>query len=341
MNTTYLKPSSTRLLSLFLVLIFIFTLGISAGAEGTSDSEVYLGGFPFGLKMDTEGVFIAEISEVDSTIGRVSPAKDADLRRGDVILSVNGKSVDTVDDTARFISDSNGKRLTLEIKRDGKKLTKNLIPVLTKDKTGYKSGLWIKDETAGIGTVTYVEADGESFGGLGHGICDRTTLELLPLKSGTVHSANIDSIEKGTKERPGELKGTLESEPSGELLKNTEAGVFGRFYEKASGLQKISLGGKDEVKVGKCTVYTCLGGQKAIPLEAEITRIVDKTSDTKNFFVRITNKNALEKAGGIVQGMSGSPIVQNGKLVGAVTHVLMRDQQEGYGIFIENMLKAK
>lgn len=299
MQTTNLKPSSTRLLSLFLTLVFIFTFGISAAAE----AEVYLGGFPFGLKMDTEGVFIAEISEVDSTIGRVSPAKDADLRRGDVILSVNGKSVDTVDETARLISDSNGKRLTLEIKRDGKKLTKNLIPVLTKDKTGYKSGLWIKDETAGIGTVTYVEKDGSSFGGLGHGICDRTTLELLPLKSGTVHSANIDSIEKGTKERPGELKGTLESEPSGELLKNTEAGVFGKLYKEMDGLKKIKLGGRDEVKVGKCTVYTCLGAQKSVPIEAEITRIVDKTSGTKNFLVRITDKTALEKAGGIVQGM--------------------------------------
>ncbi len=327
------KYISSRFICLILALLTVFPL--SAVASG----EVYLGGFPFGLKMDTEGVFVADVTDFDSTLGRVSPARDADVKAGDVIISVNGEKTDSVEEVSRLISDSNGKRLTLEIKRGSETFTRNLVPVLTRDKSGYKSGMWIKDETAGIGTVTYIADDKSSFGGLGHGICDRTTLELLPLKEGTVHRAVINSVTKGNSDLPGELRGSVEEGASGTLLKNTEMGVFGKFNSLTRDLIKINIADKDEITTGKCTIYTCLDGEKPEGFEGEIVKILDKNAKTKNFIVKLTDKKALEKAGGIVQGMSGSPIVQNGKLVGAVTHVLMRDQKMGYGIFIENMLK--
>ena len=336
MLTPKQKTSLTRLFSLIFVLVSVFAL--FGRAEGFSGKEVYLGGFPFGLKIDAEGVIVTEVSDFDSTLGRVSPAKDADIRAGDTILSVNGERVDTVEEMSDIISTSKGKRLTLEIKRNREKLTKNLIPVLTQDKKGYKSGLVIKDDTAGIGTVTFVDSDRLSFGGLGHGICERNTTEVLPLKTGTVHSAKIIDVVRGTDEKPGELRGIIDENPSGILSMNTEVGVFGKFYNEPEALVKIKSASKSEVVAGSCTVYTTLDGASVTSLDAEITKILDKDSDTKNFIVRLTDKNALEKSGGIVQGMSGSPIVQNGRLIGAVTHVLMRDQREGYGIFIENML---
>ena len=332
------KTRNKHLLRLFSLVFALLIFTLTVNAKSWSGEEVYLGGYPFGLRIDTDGVFVVDVSEVDSTIGRVSPAKDADIRAGDVILTLNGKKVDTVEEVSDTISSSHGKRLTLEIKRNGSKITKNLIPVLTSDKSGYKSGLWIKDDTAGIGTVTYFLGDKESFGGLGHGICDRATLEVLPLREGTVHKANITSVQKGNSELPGELKGTFDPENSGQLLKNTEKGVFGKFDNAFESLTKIQVGNKLDVKTGECTVYSTLSGTTPVAISAQISRIIDKNSSTKNFLIKITDKKVLEKTGGIVQGMSGSPIVQNGKLVGAVTHVLMHDQSYGYGIFIENML---
>lgn len=321
-----------------ITLFFVLVLSLSLVAF--ADGEVYIGGFPFGVKMTTNGVFVSATGEVDSAVGKVCPAKDAGVLEGDIITSINGEAVDSVDEVADMISNSKGKRLELEIDRDGKALTVNLIPVQTADGKNYKTGLFIKDSASGIGTVTFVQADRQSFGGLGHGITDRATLKLLPLGEGTVHNVEINDVVKGSAELPGELKGTLNSNVVGTLLKNTDMGVFGKLDKKIKELEKVEVATPGEIKEGKCTIYTCLEGQTATPLEAEIVKIVDKNSDTKNFIVTLTDKKGLEKAGGIVQGMSGSPVVQNGKLVGAVTHVLMRDQTSGFGIFIENMLEA-
>ncbi len=329
----------SRLLRLFSLVLLLFILTLSVSAKGWSGEEVYLGGYPFGLRIDTDGVFVVDVSEVDSTIGRVSPAKDADIRAGDVIISLNGKKTDTVKEVSDIINSSKGKRLTLEIKRNGSKITKNLIPVLLSDKSGYKSGLWIKDDTAGIGTVTYFLGDKQSFGGLGHGICERSTLEVLPLREGTVHKANITSIQKGNSDLPGELKGNFDTDSSGSLLKNTEKGVFGKFESAFESLTKIEVGKKSDLKTGECTIYSTLSGNTPTAIKGQITKIIDTDSETKNFLLKITDKQVIDNTGGIVQGMSGSPIVQNGKLIGAVTHVLMRDQSYGYGILIENMLK--
>ncbi len=319
-------------ITLFLILVLsLSTVALAAG-------EVYIGGFPFGVKMTTDGVFVSGIMEVDSTVGKVSPAKDAGILEGDVIIKLNGEQLDGVEEAADIISDSQGKRLKAEIKRGGKTLTVNLIPVQTLDKKEYKAGLLIKDSASGIGTVTFVNKDSQTFGGLGHGITDRTTMGLLPLGEGTVHNVEITDVVKGETDIPGELKGTLDPRASGKLLKNTEMGVFGKLAKSLKGLEEIEVADIGEIKEGECIIYTCLNGNTPCKLEGEIVKIVDRKSKTKNFIVALTDKEGLSKTGGIVQGMSGSPIVQNGKLVGAVTHVLMRDQASGYGIFIENML---
>ena len=322
-----------RLKGITLSALLLLALSVSVFAK-----DVYLGGFPFGVKMTTDGVYVSAIGDVESTVGKVCPARDAGIKEGDVILSIDGTDAESATDVADIIEDSDGKRLKTEIKRGEKCLTVNLIPVKDSETGGYKTGMYIKDSASGIGTVTFVDEDKQTFGGLGHGITDRMTAEVLPLKEGTVHSATVTDVVKGTKDMPGELKGVLDHRSSGKLLKNTEMGIFGKWKIKADLKDKIEVAKPGEIKKGECSIYTCLDGNTPCKLNARITEIVDKSSKTKNFTVNLTDKDALTKIGGIVQGMSGSPIIQNGKLVGAVTHVLMKDQTSGYGIFIENML---
>ncbi len=323
-----------KLKGITLLLILVLSLSTVVLAEG----EVYIGGFPFGVKMTTDGVFVSGITDVDSTVGKVSPAKDAGILEGDVIVKLNGEKLDGVEEASDIIANSQGKRLKAEIKRGDKTLTLNLIPVQTTEKKEYKTGMLIKDSASGIGTVTFINKDAQTFGGLGHGITDRATMELLPFGEGTVHNVEITDVVKGEADVPGELKGTLDSRCTGSLLKNTETGVFGKLAKKLKGLEEIEVADSGEIKEGDCIIYTCLDGHQPCKLKGEVAKIVDKKAKTKNFIVTLTDKDALAKTGGIVQGMSGSPIVQNGKLVGAVTHVLMKDQTSGYGIFIENMM---
>lgn len=318
-------------------LLLLCTAFLVLSATAFAKKEVYIGGFPFGIKMKTDGVYVSGVGEVESNVGKVSPAKTAGMREGDLIISMDGKKLTKADEVADIIGNSDGKMIETELKRGDRIIKTNLVPAKTKDGE-YKTGLFIKDSASGIGTVTFVTEDGKSFGGLGHGVTDRSTAGILPLGSGSVHNAEIVDVTKGEKDIPGELRGIIDHKKSGELFGNTEMGVFGKFDEKCEGLKKVEVASSGEIKKGKCTIYSCLKGKVPSELEGEIVEIVDKNAKTKNFIVRLTDKACLEKTGGIVQGMSGSPIVQNGKLVGAVTHVLMRDQTSGYGIFIENML---
>ncbi|MBE6650965.1 MAG: SpoIVB peptidase [Ruminococcaceae bacterium] len=328
-------PKCSRFKGFLLFCTALLLLSVSAFAK----KEVYLGGFPFGIKMTTDGVYVSGIGEVESEVGKVSPAKTAGIREGDTVISLNGKKMSSAAEVADVISGSEGKIIECVIKRNGKEIKTNLVPVKNTD-GDYKTGLFIKDSASGIGTVTFVDEDGRCFGGLGHGVTDRNTTGILPLGSGSVHTAEILDVIKGEKDNPGELRGIVDHKKAGELLGNTEMGVFGKFARKFNDLKKLEVASSGEIKRGKCSIYSCLKGTTPCELEGEIVEIVDKNAKTKNFIVRLTDKETLAKTGGIVQGMSGSPIVQNGKLVGAVTHVLMRDQTSGYGIFIENMLSG-
>lgn len=326
-----------RLTSLFIIWILVLSVVIPTVSADVSD-KVYLGGFPFGTRIKTDGVLIVAVRDVESEKGIVSPAKDAGIKAGDIILKVNGQAVTTCDSVSDVIASSNGTEVTLEVLRDGKKINVTIKPVLSRDGESYKSGLWIRDGAAGIGTVTYVIPETLEFAGLGHGICDSDTHELVPFGSGDVYSVNVYGITKGEKGSAGEIRGQLGEDKVGKLTSNCPTGVYGVFNSPFDNRTLVPVAKKNEVKTDTCRIFTTLDGNLEVEASAEIVKILDTKGTTKNFLIEITDKKLLEKTGGIVQGMSGSPIVQNGKLIGAVTHVLVDDPTRGYGIFIENML---
>jgi stage IV sporulation protein B len=209
-----------------------------------------------------------------------------------------------------------------------------------KDKNGdYKGGLWVRDSIAGIGTVTFIDPKTGNFAGLGHGICDPDTGTLIPVKEGGVYGVVLNDIKKGNKGKPGVLRGCLDQSIKGKVKKNANSGVYGNLSKLPEDAITIDVARKNEVKTGKASVICSLDG-KVREYEASIEKIISADGAVKNFLIKITDQRLLALTGGIVQGMSGSPIIQDGKLVGAVTHVMVADPTEGYGIFIENMLAA-
>ena len=311
----------------------------TVSANVISSRELVAAGSPFGVKLYTDGVLVVGLGDVETAEGIVSPAREAGIETGDVVLSVNGQNVMTNEDISRLVSDS-AQEMEFEILRKDKSFKVKVKPAFTD--AGSKIGMWVRDSTAGIGTVTFVDKQTGMFGGLGHGICDIDTGEIMPLLHGSVVTAQVNGVIKGKAGSPGELTGIInEKEEIGTILKNTQTGVYGtlsdlggidtsRLYETCS---------RSGVKTGKATII-CDVGDGTKEYAVEIEKVYNGTSKTKNMSVRVTDKELLSKTGGIVQGMSGSPIIQNGKLIGAVTHVLVNDPQTGYGIFIENMLEA-
>ncbi|MBE6832403.1 SpoIVB peptidase [Faecalispora sporosphaeroides] len=298
-------------------------------------------GTPFGIKMFTNGVMVVGVADIESAGKMINPAAVAGVKVGDIITAVNGKAVTQNSQVAKLIESSAGEPVKLSIKRNEEALTATLTPILSDVDGSYKGGLWVRDSTAGIGTVTFYDPSNGAFGGLGHGICDVDTNELMPLRSGDVISVTISGIVKGQKGRAGELHGYFNNDfPVGQLQANSEAGVYGTLNASPVPAQAIPLAAKQEVKTGAAQIYTTVDGTAPRPYGIEIESInYQDGTKTKNLVVKVTDPDLLGKTGGIVQGMSGSPIVQNGKLVGAVTHVFVNDPTRGYGILAENMLE--
>lgn len=297
-------------------------------------------GTPFGIKMFTEGVLVVGANDIETAQGSKNPAKDAGIKLGDSILSIDGKAVYTNEDVGAIVAASGGKTMKFCLKRKGEKLEVSLTAVKSESDGKYKAGIWVRDSSAGIGTVTYYDPANSCFGGLGHAICDVDTGDILPLMSGEVVNVNINGVTKGEAGVPGELRGSFVSNRSvGNLLINNETGVFGLMDCCPETIGKaVPLAMKQEVKEGKATILTTLSGRMPKEYEIEIEHAnIGSTNMTKNMVIKVTDKELLRDAGGIVQGMSGSPILQNGRLVGAVTHVLVNDPTKGYGIFAENM----
>jgi len=300
------------------------------------------GGMPFGVKFFTDGVVVVGLSDIETEKGAINPAKNAGIKTSDIITAINGVSVNSVEETAKIIEASKGEILILTVSRDGKNIEIKLKPAYSVSESKYKSGIWLRDSTAGIGTVTFINPANCAFGGLGHGICDVDTGNLMPLKKGTIVNAAIDSAVKGKPDLPGELKGKFK-ENTGTLLANTQNGIFGIYNimpvspETAT---PLPIGLRSDIKEDKATIYSTVDDKGPREFDIEIIKIYKNSNDSKNFLVKITDPSLLEITGGIVQGMSGSPIIQNGKLVGAVTHVLVSDPTKGYGIFIENMFAS-
>lgn len=304
----------------------------------TRRKYVVPGGNVFGIRLYTKGVMVIRVDEVTTPSGNQSPGEIAGLREGDMIISVDGVVITRNKELSSMFANSKGKTLKLQIERDGQIKELDFTPLLSDD-SSYKGGLWIRDSTAGIGTVTWYDRENGIFAGLGHAVCDVDTGEVMPLAGGDVVEATVNGCYKGTSGSAGELCGVFSSGSIGELYINSSTGVYGVLdvFEKNAEVLPVAL--KQEVKEGTVSIICTVDENGPEYYQAEITKVFLSSSDTqRNLVIKITDERLIDKTGGIVQGMSGSPIVQNGMLVGAVTHVFIDDCTEGYGIFAENML---
>ena len=285
------------------------------------------GGDVFGVKIKQEYPTVTDAKGV--------PA----LKSGDVILSVAGERVKTASDVKRIVEASGGGSITIRALHQGSEIAVEIRPTLKDGE--YKIGLTLRDGAAGLGTVTFLDPSTGLFGGLGHGICDSESGEVVSMESGKVCGVILGGIHKGESGKPGELCGILTDQALGELTVNCDCGVFGIITDRSllSG-DLMEIGGRSEVTEGEATIISTLKNGKTAEYKVKIYDIDRDSEGSRSFRVRVTDETLKALTGGIVRGMSGSPIIQNGKLVGAVTHVLVADPTEGYGIFIENMLKA-
>lgn len=304
--------------------------------------EIYVvpGGNPFGVKLFTKGVIIVGISDVKTNQGTYNPAKQAGLQKGDIILNVNKKEINSNEELIKIVEESEGNELFAEIIRNGIKYETKIKPIKSENDNIYKIGIWVRDSSAGIGTVTFWDEKTKIFGGLGHGICDVDTGELLPLSHGNIIKVNINGIAKGVRGNPGELKAYfVECEPIGTLKENTYSGVYGKINNSISTNQSVPVAMKQQVKHGKAKILTTILGTSPEYYDIDILHInYNEEQASKNMIIKITDDRLLSQTGGIIQGMSGSPIIQNNMLVGAITHVFVNDPQKGYAIFAENMI---
>ena len=329
------------------LVLLLGALGVEmpmlAASAAPAPAEVRLlpGGMPFGVKFSTEGVLVVGFCDVDAEGGSINPAYAAGLRMRDVITAVNGKQIADAAQFGSMVADAGASQLTLTYKRAGTSHSATLTPAKSISENRYKTGLWVRDSGAGIGTVTFIEPQTGAFGGLGHGICDQESGALVGMTRGVVSDVTISGVQKGVAGKPGELKGYFGTTKTGTLLQNTDCGVFGIFSQKPINKQSaLPLAHRHEIKDGEAHILCTLDGAGPCKYAIRISDIDKSASGSKCFTVKVTDPALIAKTGGIVQGMSGSPIIQNGKLVGAVTHVLINDPTTGYGIFIENMLNA-
>jgi stage IV sporulation protein B len=310
--------------------------------RAVQETRVIPCGTPFGIKMFAGGALIIGMTDVDTETGNSNPARNAGLSVGDVITRIGERRVTTRQEVAELIENSGGQTLSVTYEHEGQTLVATIQPEMSRSAGEYKAGVWIKDSCAGIGTMTFVTEDGKHFAGLGHAICDADTGQSMPMDSGEIVPVELIGVTKGARGAPGELKGYFSSaEPQGTLLANGETGVFGLLNRVKFSSAALPVAMKQEVVKGGAQVLTTVDGAEPRYYSVEIERInYDEKTLAQNMVVRITDPALLEKTGGIVQGMSGSPIVQNGRLIGAVTHVFVNDPTRGYAIFAENMVNT-
>ncbi len=296
-------------------------------------------GTPFGIKLLTDGVIVVEVSSFEADNGIKSPAYYAGIQVGDIIKTINGKAVTSNEDIEKMVSESKGAVLSFDIVRDKKNVNIQVKPEFCSTDKSYRIGLWVRDSSAGIGTVTFYNPETNTFAGLGHPVCDVDTGEILPLLKGEVVDVNINGIKKGRAGYPGELLGSFVSDSAvGTLEMNCINGLYGHMPSVNNTNNTIPLAMKQEIEIGKAYIYTTIDGNKPEKYEITIEKIdLNESEECKNMIIKVIDEELLEKTGGIVQGMSGSPIIQNDKLVGAVTHVFVNNPTKGYAIFADTM----
>ena len=309
----------------------------AAAAQDTSRQVIPLGS-AFGIKLFTDGVIVASLSDIYTEEGVCCPAAEAGILPGDYLLQADGQDIPDNGALARYIGSSQGEAISFQVRREDQVFSVEVTPVYGEG--SFKTGMWVRDSAAGIGTLTFYDPATGVFAGLGHGICDMDTNGVMALKSGEPAPITLSGIVKGQADSPGQLRGYFSSEESlGTLLANRETGVYGTLHQAPAG-EEVETLTREEVATGPVQLLVSLDETGPQLYEAEIQEIINRDKTTKNLVVQVTDPRLLERTGGIVQGMSGAPILQNGKLAGAVTHVFTEDPTLGYGIFISNMLEG-
>lgn len=297
--------------------------------------ELMVGGQAVGIQVGTKGVMVAGLSQVTTDSGDKCPASSAGIKKGDMITEINGTAVNKAAELIDTVSSLGGMPARLTIQRGDSALSVTVQPVQNSDGQ-WMMGMWLRDGVSGIGTITFYDPISGTFGALGHSINDADTGTQMPLGDGCITGAEIVSVTRGTVGAPGELSGCADvGQVLGSIDSNTAHGIFGKAYT-ALGTQRLETG---PISTGSATIISTVSGTAAREYSVEINRIYHDSEGT-HVMLTVTDPTLLAQTGGIVQGMSGSPIIQDGKLVGAVTHVFVNDPTRGYGIYIENMLDA-
>lgn len=308
--------------------------------------EVIPVGKIIGLKLYTNGVLIVGMSEIENVNHQKErPYENLNIQEGDTILKVNDLEIQTIENLQKEINKSDGKNIDLTIlKEDGTIETSNIKPVKVSN-TEYKLGLWVKDAATGVGTLTYYEPNSKSFAALGHGITDSDTDKLIDIDSGNIVTSKIVSIQKGEQGKPGEIRGSIINQPTiGNVYKNTEFGIYGELTNlsniKFNYSNKLKVALRDEIQEGNAKVLCSVDGNETEEYDIKIEKIYkDNNEDNKSMLIEVTDKNLINKTGGIIRGLSGAPIIQNGKFIGAITNVLVNSPTKGYAIFGDIMIK--
>ena len=298
-----------------------------------------------GVKLYTNGVLVVGMAEIEGEDNKkYKPYENTGIEEGDTIISINDTEILNTNDLINIVNASNGNELDIKYVRDNESLECSITPVKTLE-NDYKLGLWVRDSAAGVGTVTFYEPSTKSFAALGHGILDIDTEELINIASGEFVTTKILNITKGEIGNPGRIQGTIDNQKNiGTISKNTRFGIYGT-VENADSLnidytREMEVALRSEIKEGKATILCSLENGKVEEYDIEIEKIYQNNNyDNKSMLIKITDERLLEKTGGIIQGMSGSPIIQNGKFIGAVTNVLVNDPDKGYAVFGDIMLK--
>lgn len=307
------------------------------------DIEVILNGEIVGIKLYTSGVLVVGTSSIEGIDGQIyKPFEGTGILEGDSIIEVNGNIINNTQELVNSINKSNGQEIEVKFVRNSEEKTCKITPVKNKQEE-YKIGLWVRDSAGGVGTVTFYNEETKSFAALGHAITDIDTGEIINTSSGEIDDVNIVSIVKGEKEEPGKVQGTIiNGSTIGNIYKNCGFGIYGT-VENLNNLdinynRRVKVASRQEIELGKATFLSGIDGQVK-EYELEIEKIyLNNNEDNKSMLIKITDEELLEKTGGIIQGMSGSPIIQNGKFIGAITHVFVKEPQVGYAVFGDMML---
>ena len=314
------------------------TLALGALAAELPETLVPVGE-AVGISIKTRGVVVSELSEFESGGEKISPALDAGILPGDVITMVNGREITSAADMLEVLDSAGGETVTVQIERSGERRQVSVTPYF--DGESSYLGVWVRDGLTGIGTVTYYDPETGSYGALGHSVADSATGLIVPLREGEIMAAEVTGITPSRVGEPGQLGGLFDySQVLGSIVKNCQVGIFGVVTDHFSCEGEIAVAAKSEIRTGSATILSDVTGEIR-EYSIEITRLYDRADDGRDMMIKVTDAELLALTGGIVQGMSGSPIIQNGKLVGAVTHVLINDPAKGYGVSIETMVNAE